>query len=133
MTSETFAPGTVISIYSIKGGINIFTIKWIPSTQPSVDPTWVSETTVWGDAYFSSIMNDLYPGTAEIKEDFTAEKITYIAGGGKFKPGTTSGATRIQLGGSGNTTKQCLSFTVSGPGTLSIKALSTGDDDREYL
>ena len=122
--------GDIINLYRTGSGVNVLEIKWIPNNLPSVDPTWVSETTVWGDGYFANIKDVLYPGVAEIKEDFTSEKITYTAGGGKFKPGTTAGATRIQLGGSGSTTKQCFSFTVSGPGTLSITALSTGDDDR---
>lgn len=123
----------VVYIYTINN-CNTYAVGYDPvPAAPPVDPTWVSETTTWGEEHFSHIMNTLYKGVSEIKEQFTYEKLTYIAGSGKFKPGTTSGKVRIQLGGSGNPTKQCISFMPSGPGTLSVTALSTGDDDRTII
>ena len=123
----------VVYIYTL-ANCNTYAVGYDPvPAAPPVDPTWVSETTTWGEEHFSYIMNTLYAGVAEIKEQFTYEKLTYIAGSGKFKPGTTSGKVRIQLGGSGSPTKQCISFMPAGPGTLSVTALSTGDDDRTII
>jgi len=123
----------VVYIYTL-ANCNTYAVGYDPvPAAPTVDPTWVSETTTWGEEHFSYIMNTLYNGVSEIKEQFTYEKLTYIPGSGKFKPGTTSGKVRIQLGGSGSPTKQCISFMPAGPGTLSVTALSTGDDDRTLV
>jgi len=123
--------GDVISLYRTGSGVNVLEIKWVPEAKEDpIDPTWVSVATTWGEDYFKYIKDELYPDIAEVKEQFTHEKLTFIAGSGKFKPGETGGKARIQLGGTGNKDKQCVSFIPAGPGTLTLTALSTGTDDR---
>ena len=123
--------GDVISLYRTGSGVNVLEIKWVPEAKEDpIDPTWVSVATTWGEDYFKYIKDELYPDIAEVNEQFTHEKLTFIAGSGKFKPGETGGKARIQLGGTGNKDKQCVSFIPAGPGTLTLTALSTGTDDR---
>ena len=73
--------------------------------------------------------------TADLKKDadgFTYKGLSFLFGGGKFKFGQNNNAdgvkaTRFQYGGTGSTSKQCVSFTVDAPGTLVVEAVSGGD------
>lgn len=70
-------------------------------------------------------------GTGEVTESFIYDNLGFVAGGGKFKFNTDAGAgDRVQLGGTGSLTKNCLEFLVGGPGILSIVARSSGDSAR---
>lgn len=76
--------------------------------------------------------------TADLKKDadgFTYKGLSFLFGGGKFKFGQNNNAdgvkaTRFQYGGTGSTSKQCVSFTVDAPGTLVVEAVSGGDAAR---
>lgn len=71
--------------------------------------------------------------TADLKKDadgFTYKGLSFLFGGGKFKFGQNNNAdgvkaTRFQYGGTGSTSKQCVSFTVDAPGTLVVEAVSS--------
>ena len=71
--------------------------------------------------------------TADLKKDadgFTYKGLSFLFGGGKFKFGQNNNAdgvkaTRFQYGGTGSTSKQCVSFTVDVPGTLVVEAVSS--------
>ena len=120
----------------LNNGINFYGIRYDATegeAAPDVDPTWVSEATVWGNEFFTEIKDVLYNGVSEIKEDFVHGKLTFTAGGGKFKPGVSSELTRIQFGGSGSLTKQCISFLPSGPGTLTATVQSSSSSSDRVL
>ena len=76
--------------------------------------------------------------TADLKKDadgLTYKGLSFLFGGGKFKFGQNNNAdgvkaTRFQYGGTGSTSKQCVSFTVDAPGTLVVEAVSGGDAAR---
>ena len=76
--------------------------------------------------------------TADLKKDadgFTYKGLSFLFGGGKFKFGQNNNAdgvkaTRFQYGGTGSTSKQCVSFRVDAPGTLVVEAVSGGDAAR---
>lgn len=109
----------------------------------------------WGSADFAAIQaavgNELNATTLAnvvATDDLTvnADGITYkglelILGGGKFKFGTNYGVasqegdkpTRMQFGGTGNTTKQVAVFEVPAAGTLKIDAVSSSKDESRSL
>lgn len=76
--------------------------------------------------------------TADLKKDadgFTYKGLSFLMGGGKFKFGQNNNAEgtkalRFQFGGTGSMTKANVSFTVDGPGTLVVEAVSGGDAAR---
>lgn len=85
----------------------------------------------WGSSLFEQFYNTL--GGDNYTEDVDlGNGLKFIAGGSKCKFGSNSGAYRIQLGGSGNTTKCTLQLDVTGPGTLEVDIQSSGDTAR-YL
>mgnify|MGYP003290886265 CR=1 FL=1 len=85
----------------------------------------------WGSSLFEQFYNTL--GGDNYTEDVDlGNGLKFIAGGSKCKFGSNSGAYRIQLGGSGNTTKCTLQLDVTGPGTLEVDIQSSGDAAR-YL
>ena len=85
----------------------------------------------WGSSLFEQFYNTL--GGDNYTEDVDlGNGLKFIAGGSKCKFGSNSGAYRIQLGGSGNTSKCTLQLDVTGPGTLEVDIQSSGDAAR-YL
>lgn len=85
----------------------------------------------WSSSLFEQFYNTL--GGDNYTEDVDlGNGLKFIAGGSKCKFGSNSGAYRIQLGGSGNTTKCTLQLDVTGPGTLEVDIQSSGDTAR-YL
>ena len=85
----------------------------------------------WSSSLFEQFYNTL--GGDNYTEDVDlGNGLKFIAGGSKCKFGSNSGAYRIQLGGSGNTTKCTLQLDVTGPGTLEVDIQSSGDAAR-YL
>lgn len=124
-----------VYMYCTGNAVNIKGAGFVPTpSAPPVDPTWVSETTTWGNEFFTHIKDVLYKGVEEITENFTAQKLTFTAGsGGKFKPGANGGLSRIQFGGSGSLTKQCISFMPSSFGTLSVTVQSSSSSSDRVL
>ncbi len=85
----------------------------------------------WGSSLFEQFYNTL--GGDNYTEDVDlGNGLKFIAGGSKCKFGQNSGAYRIQLGGSGNTSKCTLQLDVTGPGKLEVDIQSSGDTAR-YL
>ena len=85
----------------------------------------------WSSSLFEQFYNTL--GGDNYTEDVDlGNGLKFIAGGSKCKFGVNSGSYRIQLGGSGNTSKCTLQLEVSGPGTLTVDIQSSGDTAR-YL
>lgn len=121
----TFTPATDDKgvIPSQPAKIKVEKIVETPST-----PATVLE---WGSSLFEQFYNTL--GGDNYTEDVDlGNGLKFIAGGSKCKFGSNSGAYRIQLGGSGNTTKCTLQLDVTGPGTLEVDIQSSGDAAR-YL
>ncbi len=109
----------------------------------------------WGSADFAAIqeavgteLNATTLANVVATDDLTvnADGITYkglelILGGGKFKFGTNYGVasqegdkpTRMQFGGTGNTTKQVAVFEVPAAGTLKIDAVSSSKEESRSL
>lgn len=109
----------------------------------------------WGSADFAAIqaavgaeLNATTLADVVATDDLSvnADGITYkglelILGGGKFKFGTNYGVasqegdkpTRMQFGGTGNTTKQVAVFEVPAAGTLKIDAVSSSKDESRNL
>ncbi len=109
----------------------------------------------WGSADFAAIqaavgaeLNANTLANVVATDDLTvnADGITYkglelILGGGKFKFGTNYGVasqegdkpTRMQFGGTGNTTKQVAVFEVPAAGTLKIDAVSSSKEESRSL
>lgn len=72
-----------------------------------------------------------YGSGTEVTEDIDlGNGLKFIAGGSKAKFGANDGAYRLQLGGTGSTTKCTLQLEVSGPGTLYLDIQSSGSGDR---
>lgn len=121
----TFYPtldGTAV-VKNSAAKIKIEKVEETPST-----PATVLE---WGSSLFEQFYNTL--GGDNYTEDVDlGNGLKFIAGGSKCKFGSNSGAYRIQLGGSGNTTKCTLQLDVTGPGTLEVDIQSSGDAAR-YL
>nr|MBE6191240.1 hypothetical protein [Rikenellaceae bacterium] len=89
---------------------------------------------VWG--------NDLFKTFADQKEQWDTENVDlgngliyYVQDGGKAKFKADSGMYRVQFGGGGKvaTMKNILELTVTGPGTLTMKARSGGDVQRALI
>lgn len=94
-------------------------------------PSTPAQTLEWSSSLFEQFYNSL--GGDNYTEDVDlGNGLKFIAGGSKCKFGSNSGAYRIQLGGSGNTTKCTLQLDVTGPGTLEVDIQSSGDAAR-YL
>ena len=131
---EGITEAAVVYIYTL-ANCNTYAVGYDPvPAAPAVDPTWVSEATVWGHDFFTEIKDVVYKDVTEIKEDFVHGKLTFTVGdGGKFKPGANSGLSRIQFGGSGSLTKQCISFLPSGPGTLTATVQSSSSSSDRVL
>lgn len=94
-------------------------------------PSTPAQTLEWSSSLFEQFYNSL--GGDNYTEDVDlGNGLKFIAGGSKCKFGSNSGAYRIQLGSSGNTTKCTLQLDVTGPGTLEVDIQSSGDAAR-YL
>ncbi len=120
----TFTPATDDKgvIPSQPAKIKVEKIVETPST-----PATVLE---WGSSLFEQLTSQYGSGT-EVTEDIDlGNGLKFIAGGSKAKFGANNGAYRIQLGGTGSTTKCTLQLEVSGPGTLFIDIQSSGTGDR---
>ena len=94
-------------------------------------PSTPAQTLEWSSSLFEQFYNSLGGDNYEADVDL-GNGLKFIAGGSKCKFGSNSGAYRIQLGGSGNTTKCTLQLDVTGPGTLEVDIQSSGDAAR-YL
>lgn len=93
------------------------------------NPSTPATTLEWSSSLFEQFYNTL--GGENYTEDVDlGNGLTFIAGGSKCKFGSTDGAYRIQLGGSGSTTKCTLQLAVTGPGTLEVDIQSSGDTER---
>ncbi len=93
-------------------------------------PSTPAQTLEWGNTLFEQLTSQYGSGT-EVTEDIDlGNGLKFIAGGSKAKFGANDGAYRIQLGGTGSTTKCTLQLEVSGPGTLFIDIQSSGTGDR---
>lgn len=93
------------------------------------NPTTPATTLEWSSSLFEQFYNTL--GGDNYTEDVDlGNGLTFIAGGSKCKFGANDGAYRIQLGGSGSTTKCTLQLAVTGPGTLEVDIQSSGDTER---
>ncbi len=94
-------------------------------------PSTPAQTLEWSSSLFEQFYNTL--GGDNYTEDVDlGNGLKFIAGGSKCKFGSNSGAYRIQLGGSGNTSKCTLQLDVTGPGKLEVDIQSSGDAAR-YL
>ncbi|MBR3774410.1 MAG: SusE domain-containing protein [Alistipes sp.] len=94
-------------------------------------PSTPATTLEWSSSLFEQFYNTL--GGDNYTEDVDlGNGLKFIAGGSKCKFGQNNGAYRIQLGGSGNTTKCTLQLDVTGPGKLEVDIQSSGDTAR-YL
>ena len=104
----------------------------------TLKPVSQSVPTTWGAEDFGYLFETKSAGNkdTEVKEDFVYNNLYYLNGNdGKCKFGQDTNAAgekayRYQFGGSGSTTKQTLQFIVSGNGTLTIEAASSGNTDR---
>lgn len=93
-------------------------------------PSTPAQTLEWSNTLFEQLTSQYGSGT-EVTEDIDlGNGLKFIAGGSKAKFGANNGAYRIQLGGTGSTTKCTLQLEVSGPGTLFIDIQSSGTGDR---
>ncbi|MBQ2844244.1 MAG: SusE domain-containing protein [Alistipes sp.] len=94
-------------------------------------PSTPAQTLEWSSSLFEQFYNTL--GGENYTEDVDlGNGLKFIAGGSKCKFGQNNGAYRIQLGGSGNTSKCTLQLDVTGPGKLEVDIQSSGDTAR-YL
>lgn len=96
-----------------------------------------STPTVWGTEYMTAGVGKFGNGT-EITANMVYGNLGFVAGGGKFKFGIDDADTdpkyRVQLGGTGVVgTKSNIQFIAGGPGTLVLKARSSGDDARPLV
>ena len=96
-----------------------------------------SAPTVWGVEYMTAGIAKFGSGT-EITADIVYGNLGFVAGGGKFKFGIddadTAPKNRLQLASTGTVgTKGNLQFIAGGPGTLVLKARSSGDDERPLV
>ena len=125
---STAKAGSKIYIYSSDSSINLYHLEWNPAA--AAEPV-VYE---WG--------NDLFKTFADQKEQWDTENVDlgngliyYVQDGGKAKFKADSGMYRVQFGGGGKvaTMKNILELTVTGPGTLTMKARSGGDVQRALI
>jgi hypothetical protein len=96
-----------------------------------------SAPTEWGNEYMTAGIAKFGSGT-EITADMVYGNLGFVAGGGKFKFGIddadTAPKNRLQLASTGTVgTKGNLQFMAGGPGTLVLKARSSGDDARPLV
>lgn len=104
-------------------------IKVVKQAEEPVTPT--PSVLEWSSSLFEQFYNTL--GGDNYTEDVDlGNGLKFIAGGSKCKFGSNSGAYRIQLGGSGSTSKCTLQLAVTGPGKLEVDIQSSGDAAR-YL
>lgn len=104
-------------------------IKVVKQAEEPVTPT--PSVLEWSSSLFEQFYNTL--GGDNYTEDVDlGNGLKFIAGGSKCKFGQNNGAYRIQLGGSGNTSKCTLQLAVTGPGKLEVDIQSSGDSER-YL
>lgn len=103
----------------------------------TLKPVSQSVPTTWGAEDFGYLFETKSGGSkdTEVKDDFVYNNLYYLNGGGKCKFGEDTNAAgekayRYQFGGTGSTEKQTLQFIVSGNGTLTIEAASSGSTDR---
>ena len=113
---------------SAAGEATLTVVEPAPVTPPA------SGTLVWD--------NDFFKTFADQKEQWDTENIDlgngliyYVQDGGKAKFKDDSGMYRLQFGGSGKvaTMKNILELTVTGPGTITMKARSGGDAARVLM
>lgn len=138
--------GSKIAIYSGNSGINVFSIVWTPAQSASdyamslgADDVTVLEAAfpkvTPGDKIQSAQIAEMTTSSEITKSDdnlsFSYKGFTFCAGTGSFKLGTASGSNRVQLGGTGSTTKQCVIFEAGGSGNLAIEA--QGGAGRELI
>ena len=159
------ANGDVITILSMGSSINVYSIKWIPegkadiedgqggqggddptpTPDPANDPSTaydpatleaVSELTTWGATDFNALFKGKVASNKDVTttagESFVYNKLVYLAGeGGAFK--FTESRVQLALGEYG--VKNNLAFKVSGPGTVTVKAIgaSSTDDSRKVV
>lgn len=151
--SSVTEPSFALTPSSMTPGDYIITVQAIPAeTDLSREPSEVSEPVTftvketlkinyvektWGGTDFEYLFNTKSAGSkdTEVTEDFVYNNLYYLNGGGKCKFGEDTNAAgekayRYQFGGTGSTTKQALQFLVSGNGTLTIEAASSGSSDR---
>ena len=94
---------------------------------------WVGFANSTGDINAAALATMTEPADLNQDADGVSYKgLSFLFGGGKFKFGQNNNAdgvkaTRFQYGGTGSTSKQCVSFTVDAPGTLVVEAVSGGD------
>ena len=125
--------GDEIAIYGVKA-IFVFDIEWIPAEGGTPDPAPQPVVYEWGNDLFTELMNT-YGSGVNVEQDIDlGNGLKFIAGGSKCKFGVNDGATRLQLGGSGNASKCVLQLTVAGPGTLDLDIAGTNStDDRTAM
>lgn len=99
----------------------VFEIKEILKAVSKSNPT------VWDSEYFGNVAG--YAGT-EAKNDFVYGNLGFLANGGSFKFGQNEfdgvKYNRVQSGSGTPGTKACYQIKVAGPGTLEVKAISSG-------
>lgn len=99
--------------------------------EPTPDPTPTPGASLVWDAPLWEQFCTTY-GTNDVGQNIDfGNGLMYIANGKKCRFGADNEVYRIQLRGSGDTTKCTLQLTVQGPGTLEVDIMSTGDDDRK--
>lgn len=89
-----------------------------------LSPVSAYNPTTWGEDYFAGLAAMFPDG---ITSDGVYGNLGFVCGGSTFKFGTTGGADRVQSGSGDPGTKACYQIMVSGPGTLNIQAISSGD------
>ena len=89
-----------------------------------LSPVSAYNPTTWGEDYFAGLASMFPDG---ITSDGVYGNLGFVCGGSTFKFGTTGGADRVQSGSGDPGTKACYQIMVSGPGTLNIQAISSGD------
>ncbi len=88
----------------------------------------------WGLDYMTAGVTKFGNGT-ELTQNMVYGNLGFVAGGGKFKFGIDNADTdpkyRVQVSGTGAAGTKCsLQFIAGGPGTLTIKARSSGTETR---
>ena len=125
-------------IYATGNGLRFYSIEfsYVDSTPVAQVLTFGAEDVTVLEAAFPNVTPGDKIQSAQIAEMTTSSEVTksddnlsfsykgftFYAGSGSFKLGTADGSNRVQLGGSGTTSKQCVIFEAGNGGKLEIEA-----------